>query len=484
MINKQKSKRAGVHAIINGLFKYCKTFQCSVWCMAVLICSPSPANTAEFIHAPNRPPVLQPALQPNLLNHKAHAGHQHGGHDGRSGYYNLTKSKYEKLSGLGVINRKAGDISVCIQPLGYYTDNAFASALQEIVWTTNLAPKVASVVQEAFEGWMALLEGQSDWHTPQLAIQFTLESQEERIVGDVDFNGSIITLTDTACQPENHDFIVVVNFNIERSYASIGENDGVVRRITHLAGDFMSNTDNYVPAVPFPTYTSSAFRLTAHELGHLLGLADTYSEPGYQQPIGQPAAIMNNLWALNNFTDDDLIGIRQLWRYISDANSDYCGALQNSGLALENNNNNVFCLPANFGIRSASTETTTSLMSNIADYRIVPSDRAGYVLLKTAASEGTQCLGVSTRRHPFFDKFRNPVVVQACDETPNPYWYFESFNNYFQIKNLATEGLCATTGGLITRMRAACETDTALWEIWKKRKFSADDSIDLEGLLN
>lgn len=55
--------------------------------------------------------------------------------------------------------------------------------------------------------------------------------------------------------------------------------------------------------------------VVTHEMGHGLGMGDTYKYAGgTHTPIGQPAAVMNNNWAVKGVLQrDDIDGIRHLW---------------------------------------------------------------------------------------------------------------------------------------------------------------------------
>ena len=58
-----------------------------------------------------------------------------------------------------------------------------------------------------------------------------------------------------------------------------------------------------------------------HEVGHQIGLADTYYWINHE-PVGQPDAIMNNLWSLNGkLQKDDIDGIRFVWKVLNKKNN-------------------------------------------------------------------------------------------------------------------------------------------------------------------
>jgi hypothetical protein len=80
-----------------------------------------------------------------------------------------------------------------------------------------------------------------------------------------------------------------------------------------------------------------------HEMGHMFGLADTYTEPGYQQPLGQPPAVMNNLYLNPVLTEDDIDGANNLYEYMN-GRAPFCAAGYVPGAAYENLNRVAFCV--------------------------------------------------------------------------------------------------------------------------------------------
>lgn len=81
-----------------------------------------------------------------------------------------------------------------------------------------------------------------------------------------------------------------------------------------------------------------------HELGHLLGIDDTYSLAGYQTPEGQPHGMMNpDVDYKFIFSDDDAAAIWNLWRYVKNG-GDPCGPGYVKGLATENATGSNFCV--------------------------------------------------------------------------------------------------------------------------------------------
>jgi Ricin-type beta-trefoil lectin domain-like len=88
------------------------------------------------------------------------------------------------------------------------------------------------------------------------------------------------------------------------------------------------------------------YMVMLHEVGHILGLGDAYSEEGYQMPSHQPEAVMNNHWVLKDLTEDDVDAINHVWQRLRWATAAPCpsGYVQ-SGAAF-NKFQNTFCIRA------------------------------------------------------------------------------------------------------------------------------------------
>lgn len=119
---------------------------------------------------------------------------------------------------------------------------------------------------------------------------------------------------------------VYIDAAVTRSYAVVGANQ------IHLAPQYTNASDPY------------AERVILHEFGHMFGLADTYTEPGYQQPIGQPAGIMNQLYQVSWLTPDDYAGAEALYEFIN-GRGQFCEDDYAIGGAYENKNSVAFCVP-------------------------------------------------------------------------------------------------------------------------------------------
>lgn len=119
---------------------------------------------------------------------------------------------------------------------------------------------------------------------------------------------------------------VYLDAAVQRSYAIVGQYE------IRLSPQYMNSSD------------ANAERVILHEMGHMVGLSDTYTEPGYQQPIGQPDGIMNNLYQVPWLTADDIAGANALYEYIN-GRGQFCDGDYTVGGAYENRNQVAFCVP-------------------------------------------------------------------------------------------------------------------------------------------
>jgi hypothetical protein len=131
---------------------------------------------------------------------------------------------------------------------------------------------------------------------------------------------------------------VYLDPTVTRAYTIVGQNQV-----------YLSHA-NTVPTDPL------AERIILHEFGHIFGLADTYSEPGYQQPLNQPPGIMNRLWEVNGLSGDDIRGAAALYEYIN-GRRPFCDNGYVVGAAYENVNRVAFCVPT-FGPNQPPPDST------------------------------------------------------------------------------------------------------------------------------
>ena len=79
-----------------------------------------------------------------------------------------------------------------------------------------------------------------------------------------------------------------------------------------------------------------------HEYGHQIGLGDTYSENGLQNPANQPqGSVMMNAMS-DSLSADDTAGIIKAWSIIYKKEAIQCGTGYQEGTAAVNTFNNFF----------------------------------------------------------------------------------------------------------------------------------------------
>lgn len=125
--------------------------------------------------------------------------------------------------------------------------------------------------------------------------------------------------------PSPREIRVIVYPYVIRGFAKVGEAE------IHIGRDIVDGSSPY------------AEKIVLHEMGHMFGLADTYTEPGYQQPISQPIGIMNNLYSVPGLTQDDIDGARALYDYMN-GRGPFCRNGYAVGGAYENRNQVAFCV--------------------------------------------------------------------------------------------------------------------------------------------
>ncbi|MCU0663405.1 MAG: hypothetical protein MUC50_13895 [Myxococcota bacterium] len=101
---------------------------------------------------------------------------------------------------------------------------------------------------------------------------------------------------------------------------------------------------DYLQTVEKNNFFTPNLRREMHEYGHQLAMGDTYTEVGYEQPIGQPASIMNLYYNVDGLTQDDIDGVRQIWYMLRTGSTNPCATGYVPGKALENRNGHRFCV--------------------------------------------------------------------------------------------------------------------------------------------
>ena len=102
--------------------------------------------------------------------------------------------------------------------------------------------------------------------------------------------------------------------------------------------------EQYLNVISRAEFAKKDLKREMHEYGHQLGLGDTYTEASYQTPEGQPPGIMNLYYNVMDLTEDDIAGVRNVWRMIHTGSGDPCGEGYQKGKASKNRNKTRFCV--------------------------------------------------------------------------------------------------------------------------------------------
>ena len=202
-------------------------------------------------------------------------------------------------------------------------------------------------------------------------------------------------------------------------------------------------------------------RIFIHEYGHQLGLGDSYTEEGYQQPIGQDPGMMNNLYVMQGLSADDIAGLRHVWDRIQGISNSQCPRGYITGDVKENRNNFVFCIKdPNSNPKPISAPVPIMSMSNMYE------DRHGSKKCLTA-SKKTLLLGqcdqsrweVSPKSHDTFKiKEKNTrkclavsshqkIKLTRCKNVKKQLWTQGKVSqNYFQLESVFHHSLCINYG--------------------------------------
>lgn len=105
---------------------------------------------------------------------------------------------------------------------------------------------------------------------------------------------------------------------------------------------------------------SERLPMVIHEFGHLIGIGDTYTIPGANEPANQPPAIMNRYqdvsWA--ELQPDDKAAIRAVWKHVRSSVLACDGAYVPGGHG-KNRWNYLFCVPTSAYICVSSPHDKT-----------------------------------------------------------------------------------------------------------------------------
>ncbi|SMF05323.1 hypothetical protein [Pseudobacteriovorax antillogorgiicola] len=348
------------------------------------------------------------------------------------GIYKNPKSSFESFSTLYTLQRTQGTLNVVLsyknfdEPIGIATDQM-----------------VKDSITRALSDWNNALAEHPDWTHKNLRVNFVDGDTDDYCTKDdaVDYQS-----TWWECRHEDK-IKIVIDQKIRRSYANMWHGMLIIegQRVFLDASDF--------------------YKLVLHEYGHLLGLADTYNEPGRQELQDQPQAIMNNLWLVDGLQRDDEIGIRALWSYL-DQDAPYCKIEDGYGSDDISQGLGLYCVPlkdtSTIELPQHGTLTnahSSTLMHASSYYKAGPgkeiyqvdgpkNDADVYIFHKSRSNPGyykmisrryNTCVhGSSTQR---FGKGFN-VYHRACDGSDGDYWKVKAlYRGNLEFRNKANN-LC------------------------------------------
>ena len=181
----------------------------------------------------------------------------------------------------------SGTFAVCIGIVGASSDEAYQAEL------TRTKDAITAGIGE----WTAPLQGQAGWTATSVTVN-VVESRNGPMEPDFatcrTFNGYVAIPSGADCDKAP----------CKSSFALLS------KQAVYIHPDYYSN----------PTYTPRLPYVVRHELGHLLGMADTYASDrsGDVRP-GQPTSTMS----VHNspLTSDDIAGVKALWGMLSQRSS-------------------------------------------------------------------------------------------------------------------------------------------------------------------
>jgi hypothetical protein len=223
---------------------------------------------------------------------------------------------FSRSSILKSIADRAGKLEVLVSYKGF-------EALPDAAQQARLKELIAAAAQE----WNSALAHSPDWgHAAIEIVDLDGDTDEYCTKGTVYWE----------CRHENR-LKVIVDAEVTRSYGSM------------YGAAIVLSGSRVIPQSPGLRdelgLDKNLFKRLLHEYGHLIGLADTYSEAGYQQPVGSPPAVMNSYYTVDGLTSDDEAGVLAVWRYLQ-GREDPCSEGYAAGASDVDPAKTRFCIPA------------------------------------------------------------------------------------------------------------------------------------------
>jgi hypothetical protein len=177
-----------------------------------------------------------------------------------------------------------------------------------------LVRRAADFIRRAVEKWNVPLAGVDGWKWSEVDVTMVDENADNHVtkidrstLRPAEDGARACRLDPASWLPSRPGLLVVVlDSSCGRSFALPWA------RVIVLAGPELRADNNRLE------------RVVLHEYGHIVGLGDTYDEPGYQSVVGQPDSVMRTAAHLD-LEPDDIAGVRALWDHISNGKSP-CGS--------------------------------------------------------------------------------------------------------------------------------------------------------------
>ena len=181
-----------------------------------------------------------------------------------------------------VLNRTGGTLSLVI--MAFQNEKLVPVSQSE-------ADAAAAKFKKAVEMWIAPLKGQEGWKINQ--VQVKVRTIQPSATGS----------SKLPCGLDN-----------SGRYYFCDESGEEIRLMIIRQDGFRAHASNSLDFLALQVKNPESVYI--HETGHLMGLADTYEEWGYQRLGEQHDRSMMNTSGATTLSNDDLNGVRQIWKFV------------------------------------------------------------------------------------------------------------------------------------------------------------------------
>ena len=175
-----------------------------------------------------------------------------------------------------------------------------------------------------------------------------------------------------------------------------------------------------------------------HEIGHIIGLSDTYSDVKSKQIIAYPISIMSTARNIDKISRSDHEAITQLWNYMN-LDIDLCETIEGARLRTVNWNDSYTCVSKLvFGISSLVWGESRSLEHYQNNLQMLGTSQSPYQswVAKQASSSGSYYFKLRDQNLCLHLYTQNRIGLAKCSENQRQYWEVEAWRPMiFYIKN-------------------------------------------------